>query len=256
MGKTKDLIGTRRGVFTLLDRKRENNFTYYLCKCDYCGSETWIRDCNISRYKSCGCLKHSTKYQIGDIVNNFKILDIKKDNRIYYHCICTCCKKEKWARDLKQVSCDCERYKKYIGETIHNLRLDEMTRVNGHLKFKCTCTLCGSSTIVSLYNIKRGSNKSCGCLNRNVYQKYSEPMFIEGTNIGQLKSNKSKRGSKLGIRGVSQRANGKYLAQITFKGTNYNLGTWDTIEEAKAAYEKGRERFFKPVIDKYNNLKT
>ena len=65
MAKAKDLSGTRKGVFTLLERKRENGFTYYLCKCDYCNSETWRRSDTITSCKSCGCLKRATKYKIG-----------------------------------------------------------------------------------------------------------------------------------------------------------------------------------------------
>lgn len=257
MAKAKDLSGTRKGVFTLLERKRENGFTYYLCKCDYCNSETWRRSDTITSCKSCGCLKRATKYKIGDIINDLKILDIEKKNkRIYYHCICTYCKKERRVADLKRTKCDCEKYREYIGKTIHNLKFNEIVRVNRNIRFKCTCTLCGSPTIVDLYKVKIGSNKSCGCLQNNFYENYAKPNFVEGTHLCNIKSTKAKKGSKLGVRGVSQVSTGRYVAKIVFKGKYHHLGTFDTLEEAKATYEKARDKYFKPVIDKYKEIKS
>ena len=45
------------------------------------------------------------------------------------------------------------------------------------------------------------------------------------------------------------------MAKIVFKGKYHHLGTFDTLEEAKAAYEKARDKYFKPVIDKYKEIK-
>ena len=43
--KAKDLTGKKIGKLTLKERKRENNRTYYYCKCD-CGNSLWIRELN------------------------------------------------------------------------------------------------------------------------------------------------------------------------------------------------------------------
>lgn len=56
MSNSKNYIGERFGKLTAIDRKREKNHTYYLCKCD-CGKEKWIFSGSLTRgkTKSCGC---------------------------------------------------------------------------------------------------------------------------------------------------------------------------------------------------------
>ena len=56
MSNIKNYIGQRFGKLTVIDRKRENGRTYYLCKCD-CGNEKWIFSGSLTRgkTKSCGC---------------------------------------------------------------------------------------------------------------------------------------------------------------------------------------------------------
>lgn len=41
MTKAKDYTGERFGKLVAIERKREDDCTYYLCKCD-CGKEKWI----------------------------------------------------------------------------------------------------------------------------------------------------------------------------------------------------------------------
>lgn len=54
MSKAKDLTGSRVGKLLLLERKRDNNRTFYYCKCD-CGNEKWIRADVLLKAESCGC---------------------------------------------------------------------------------------------------------------------------------------------------------------------------------------------------------
>lgn len=54
MSRAKDLTGSRVEKLLLLERKRENNRTFYYCKCD-CGNEKWIRADVLLKAKSCGC---------------------------------------------------------------------------------------------------------------------------------------------------------------------------------------------------------
>lgn len=54
--KAKDYTGMRFGMLVALKRKRENNRTYYLCKCD-CGNSKWIRDNALKKAYSCGCIR-------------------------------------------------------------------------------------------------------------------------------------------------------------------------------------------------------
>lgn len=90
----------------------------YACKCD-CGNENVIyatrTDLQSGHTKSCGCIKR--KYNIGDVINNRKILKIigKKDNgRFYYLCQCLLCgtEYEALAQTLdKSIGCGCQKSK-------------------------------------------------------------------------------------------------------------------------------------------------
>lgn len=95
MGKAIDLTGTKIGMLSIIERKIENNRTYYLCKCD-CGNEKWLRsDCIIKKNKisNCGCVKN---YKSTDITGKrFGRLVAIKRVGVYYRsplweCKCDC----------------------------------------------------------------------------------------------------------------------------------------------------------------------
>ena len=65
MGKAIDLTGTKIGMLSIIERKIENNRTYYFCKCD-CGNEKWIRSDSLTKKNptlSCGCLAEETQFK-------------------------------------------------------------------------------------------------------------------------------------------------------------------------------------------------
>ena len=51
--------------------------------------------------------------------------------------------------------------------------------------------------------------------------------------------------NKLGIKGIQKRDNGKYRARIRVDGNLINLGTFETIEEAKKARADASKHYFK-----------
>lgn len=75
--------------------------------------------------------------------------------------------------------------------------------------------------------------------------------MIDDTNIHQLIEKKARKNSQTGIRGVSKTKNGKYRARINFKKQSYYLGTYDTLEEAKAVREVATEEIYGEFIEEY-----
>lgn len=93
MSNVKDLTGSRVGMLLLLERKRENNKTYYYCKCD-CGNEKWIRADRISKTSNCGC---SRKYKFRDLTNQrfgmltaIEVVGSSTNNGHIWRCKCDC----------------------------------------------------------------------------------------------------------------------------------------------------------------------
>ena len=140
-------------------------------------------------------------------------------------------------------------------------RLVAIERVGSQHKsplWKCKCD-CGNIIDVSLQKLNTGDTKSCGCLKKDYYKNelannIKEYQF-DGTNVAYLKSNKLSKVNKSGVRGVSQKKNGKWLAQITFKRKNYNLGTYENFEDAVKARKEAEEKLFKPVLDKFKETR-
>lgn len=66
-------------------------------------------------------------------------------------------------------------------------------------------------------------------------------------------SGKLSKANTSGVRGVSfKKDKNKYKATIGFKGHTYFLGYYDKLEDAKKAREKAEEKFYKPILEKYN----
>ena len=124
--------------------------------------------------------------------------------------------------------------------------------------WKCKCD-CGNIIDVSLQKLNTGDTKSCGCLKKDYYKNELanniKEYQLDGTNVAYLKSNKLSKVNKSGVRGVSQKKNGKWLAQITFKRKNYNLGTYENFEDAVKARKEAEEKLFKPVLDKFKEAR-
>lgn len=53
--KAVDITNKKFGKLTALYSKRENNRTYWFCRCD-CGNEKWIELCHLYNAQSCGCI--------------------------------------------------------------------------------------------------------------------------------------------------------------------------------------------------------
>jgi len=110
-------------------------------------------------------------------------------------------------------------------------------------------TPCGSvsvtaekETVVGQTLLQTGKTKSCGCLQATVI--YDNLKLCEGTSVTLLEFPKKKpsRSNMSGYTGVYQnKRSGLWVAQITFKGKTYYLGSYAKIEDAGKARQRGEE---------------
>lgn len=216
-------INKKYGMLTVLNKinkkdRNGNNRVYWLCKCD-CGNEKWIRSDGIKRgfQTSCGCLKEKNWFSRKDVTG------------------------QRFGQ-LTAISCE------GVGD-------------DGIALWKCKCD-CGNIIVVSKSMLRGNNKKSCGCLllksrldNANkAYESNKENNWVEGTSLLKIKSKKLLKNNKSGIKGVSwDSKREKWIAQITFKGKNHNLGRYDKIENAVKARKEAELKLFKPIIEKYKS---
>ena len=108
-------------------------------------------------------------------------------------------------------------------------------------RWKCVCD-CGNETIVGQTLLQNGKTKSCGCIQRDIYKENFK--LVDGTSVALLEASKKHLLSSniSGHTGVYQnKENGKWVAQITFKRKTYYLGSYDKIDDAIKARQRGEE---------------
>ncbi|MGH1833320.1 AP2/ERF family transcription factor [Enterococcus gilvus] len=83
-----------------------------------------------------------------------------------------------------------------------------------------------------------------------------ETIYVEGTQLNGIKRNNKNKNNKTGVTGVSwNKREQKWVAQIGFKNKTIPLGRFDTKEKAIAARLAAEEKYFKPILEKYENKK-
>lgn len=99
---------------------------------------------------------------------------------------------------------------------------------------------------------------SCGCIkNRNLTTKPIADKLgqVDGTNVSRISSSKAQRNNTTGVRGVSCRKDGKYVAYIYFKGERYHLYCGADKNKAIAARKEAEQRLFGEFLTWYNAQK-
>lgn len=213
MPAPKDLTGQKINMLTLLKRKREDNRTFYYCKCD-CGNEKWMRADRIKsgRSKSCGC------YNDKKLKDRFIDLSGQKFNNLTVLSVCS-----KYPEAKFLCKCDCGN------ETI--VRASKLK--SGEIK-SCGCL---KSTISSSTMKKNWKN-----------DKLSKS-YLEGTKIELLNRNILNKNNTSGVTGVCyDNKRNKWLAQIAFKKKTYNLGLYEYKKDAINARKEAEEKFHKNFL--------
>ena len=160
-----------------------------------------------------------------------------------------------------------------IGKRFSRLVVVEETELRNKSRsiiYKCKCD-CGSIKNIAGASLRRGLTTSCGCYCKEISSKIVKNIkkedhqrgtanFIknqckEGTTLSSITDKRKNINNTSTVKGVYwDKSKNKWRAQIVFKGICYNLGRFNSLEEAKEARKKGEEKYHKPFLKKHNKL--
>ena len=122
-------------------------------------------------------------------------------------------------------------------------------RYNNEVVWEFQCD-CGNIVHRSLAQVKRNTKLGyvCSCGKHKTANKSEKSrknirkVTENGGNLSLIKKESAYSTNKLRIKGVSyDKKRRKYVAQLSYKKKSYFLGRYDTVEEAKKAYDRKRE---------------
>lgn len=117
-------------------------------------------------------------------------------------------------------------------------------------RWQCRCD-CGKETVVGQTLLQNGKTKSCGCVQANVYKENLK--LMEGTSVTILRAIKNGRlikSNTSGYNGVYYSSTRKrWIAQITFQGKTKYLGSFELLEDAVKARQRG-ERVYDEFLER------
>lgn len=117
---------------------------------------------------------------------------------------------------------------------------------------QCVCD-CGTCMEVSVYSLRSGNTKSCGCLKREAEGKSlrvaHERNRMYGTNVGVIKKNTIRRNNTTGHPGVwyNPKTN-LFESYISLHRHKIHLGRYHTYEDALKARLDGEDEYFAPIL--------
>lgn len=253
-------VGYRVGMLTVVEAtgERKNGYTVWRCRCD-CGGEMLLDTRYLKRetVKDCGCQgrlkpgqKDLTGMRFGRLVAVEPTDQRGKSGGTIWKCKCDCGNEAlaistQLTQGYKK-SCGCWSHpplKDYVGKRFAQLTVVEYAgKTGGMHRWKCRCD-CGNEAIIGQSNLQSGKATSCGCLVGAMMKEKLQ--LIEGTSIRLLTSTRKRLLStnKSGCTGVYQRKDGKWTAQITFKGKTYYLGSYAEKSDAIRARKRGEEMY-------------
>ena len=251
-----DLTGRRFGKLTVISRNPQLEDRYYTwnCQCD-CGGQIIVNTKRLTRgtVTNCGCIpKMNRKHgsipadYTGDVFGSLTVLKRaeNKGQRAAWLCKCDCGNEVIVAtHDLRTghtKSCGCIShenpfYRDLTGQRIGFLSVMMKTDkrdYKGSVLWQCHCD-CGNDVLYSADSLLHGGVKSCGCYRENeICGKINDTLHrVDGTCIELLEKRKHRSDNTSGFRGVTI-VGDRYRAHIGLQGKRYNLGTYDTFEEA------------------------
>lgn len=129
-------------------------------------------------------------------------------------------------------------------------RVDNKTRGDrGRVVYECECLACGKS--YQQYQDLIVLGYACGCISKN--RDLPEVLKNDFTNDTQLSKIKSvpTKSNKSGVVGVNwDKSRSKWQASIRYQGKKYNIGRYDSFDDAVAARKLAETEFFEPLLNR------
>ncbi len=263
----RDITGQRFGKLTAIyptGAKGRGGSLIWHCKCD-CGGEidAPLHQLHSGYRKSCGCLsrpplKDYVGKRFGKLV--VQMYAGKWEGLHRWLCICDCGNETVVAQtalqSAKTKSCGClgnPPAKDILGRHFGDLTVTAYYgNREGTYFWRCRCK-CGKETVVRQNNLLLGHTKSCGCRQKTAY--IDNLKLVDGTSVTLLEAARRQRlisTNSSGYNGVYQnKKNGKWIAQITFKGKTYYLGSFVNIEDAAKIRKVAEERMYGEFLEWY-----
>lgn len=225
MPKYKDLAGQRFGKLTVKNLTQERDkagCTIWHCKCD-CGNFIDVSSNKLKRgnTRSCGCLKddNSKQYRqsmIGKRFGKLTIVEFAGKNTVrscYWNC-----------------RCDCGNYKIVLTEDLRNGRISDC----GHVA-------------------KEKRSEWLSKNHKDFFNKRYGKTLVEKTDLANISQTKPNSRNKSGVRGVTyDNSRKKWKATLKLRGENLLNKRFDSELEAIKARRQAEEKYFKPILEKYN----
>ena len=236
---------------------KRSGYTVWHCKCD-CGGEIFLDTRYLQRgtITDCGCItkvkpgqRDLTGQRFGRLVCIEPTEKRSYRGTVVWRCRCDCGNEcfapSKQLLSGYKRSCGCLGHpplKEFKGKRFGQLTVIEYAgKRAGMHRWKCVCD-CGNETIVGQTLLQTGKTKSCGCIQKDIYKDNLK--LVDGTSVTILEANKNRliASNTSGYTGVYQnKKNGKWVAQITFKRKCYYLGSYEKMEDAIKARQRGEE---------------
>lgn len=145
------------------------------------------------------------------------------------------------------------RKKDLAGQKFGRLTALEPTQLRdpkGYIVWRCRCD-CGKEYMASCNELQHSNLQSCGCRRDEHREKlHTYLTHVDGTSLNLLESRKTPRDNTSGHRGVYF-IRGKYVAKIVFQKKAYYLGSYDRMEDAVKARQRGEELLFNGTAEYY-----
>lgn len=251
-------IGFQVGMLTVEapTAQRKNGYTVWQCRCN-CGGRIFLDTRCLQRgtVLDCGCSsrvksgqRDITGMRFGKLVA-VEPTELRAEGTVVWRCRCDCggevLSSLHQLRSGYRKSCGClsrPPIKNFTGKRFGRLVVIAYAGKRGGMhRWRCRCD-CGRETVVGQTLLQTGKTKSCGCLQAEMYQENLK--LVAGTSVTILEAHKKKRNrnNTSGYTGVYlDKRQGKWVAQIGFKGKTYHLGAYNEKQDAVNARRQGEK---------------